>query len=116
MFCWAFVRNNALDREKENIRRGGTNTSIMLRGILRRWCITSADVGKEVIPDDGVDRLETFAGGFLLVLSDDSVEGTWERRGDWSRGGSNRGHEWAEVGGVGTIGMGVRWRPVDGMI
>lgn len=73
----------------------GTHTSIIFDGFLRH--VVFAEVGQEVIADDGIKRLKTFAGS-CFVLGDSGFGNRWERVDSWSGGRSgNGGHGEAEI-------------------
>lgn len=67
-----------------------THASVILNGLLRHVMFT--EVGEEVIADDGIDILEAFAGGRLLVLGGGSWGDGGEGSSDWGGGGSDGGH------------------------
>ena len=66
----------------------GTHTSIIFNGFLRH--VVFAEVGQELITDDRVKCLKTFAGS-CLVLGDSGLGDRWERVNSWSRGSSGDG-------------------------
>jgi hypothetical protein len=77
-------------REREVYAREGTHASVIVNGLLRH--VVFAEVGEEVITDDGIDVLEAFAGGCLLVLGGDGWGDSREGSSDWGGGSSDGGH------------------------
>jgi hypothetical protein len=82
-------RNDCV-RERSICAGRGTHASVIFNGLLRH--VVFAEVGEEVIADDGIDRLEAFAGSCLLVLGGDSRGDSREGSNDWGGGSSDGGH------------------------